>query len=72
MKAMSNTEINNANAMVCKVSEGLLFINYDDIICLKANHHYTEVFVVNEEEPKKVLSNFRTSITQISDIMDRL
>ena len=54
---MANEEANKVNTLVCKAAEGLVFINHDDIICLKADGHYTQVFVVDQEKPLRVMDN---------------
>ena len=57
MIMMDNKEVNKANTLVCKAAEGLIFINHDDIICLMADGHYTEVFVVDQENSLRVMDN---------------
>ena len=54
---MANEEVNKTNTLVCKAAEGLVFINYDDIICLKASRNYTEVLVVDQENSLRVMDN---------------
>ena len=57
MIMMDNKEVNKVDTLVCKAAEGLVFINHDDIICLKADRNYTEVFVVDQEKPIRVMDN---------------
>jgi len=54
---MAIEEVNIVNTLVCKATEGLVFIKHDDIICLKADRNYTEVFLVDKEKPLRAMEN---------------
>ena len=43
--------------LVSKAAQGLVFIKHDDIICLKADRNYTQVFVFNNEMSIRVINN---------------
>jgi two-component system LytT family response regulator len=66
MKTVSNKETSKANTLVCKTAEGLVFINLDDIICLKADRHFTQIFIVDREKSIKVMSNISSLIPELS------
>lgn len=53
---MTNEKVNKENILVCKVAEGLIFINHGDIICLKADGHYTKLFIVGRR-PIRVMNS---------------
>lgn len=50
----------NLNTILCKTAEGLVFIKHKDIICLKADRNYTEVFSFDYEKPLRVMENLNS------------